>query len=178
MKTIEERFWSKVNKDGPIPEHMPHLGKCWVWIGGTNGQKIQRGTITIGGVTQRAYRVSMEIHKIDIPKGMDVCHKCDNGLCVNPSHLKIGTRSENILDAASKGRLRNQNKDKTHCLNGHALSGLNLCINKQKNGRQYRDCKACRKERARIRWINGKLLTSIGEPISGAEPAKPCTATK
>jgi hypothetical protein len=28
---IIERFWAKVNKDGPIPEHCSELGKCWVW---------------------------------------------------------------------------------------------------------------------------------------------------
>src|SRR5687767_3489091 len=25
------RFWAKVNKNGPIPEHRPDLGPCWLW---------------------------------------------------------------------------------------------------------------------------------------------------
>jgi len=27
--TVEDRFWAKVNKSGPIPEYNPSLGNCW-----------------------------------------------------------------------------------------------------------------------------------------------------
>jgi len=30
-KTIA-RFWAKVDRNGPTPEHMPHLGACWIWM--------------------------------------------------------------------------------------------------------------------------------------------------
>lgn len=36
---------------------------------------------------------------------MFVCHTCDNRKCINPNHLWIGTRQENIQDASKKGRL-------------------------------------------------------------------------
>jgi DNA-directed RNA polymerase specialized sigma subunit len=38
------------------------------------------------------------------PKGMVVMHICDNKLCVNPDHLRIGTVADNNKDKALKGR--------------------------------------------------------------------------
>lgn len=35
FRPVTLRFWEKVNKDGPIPEHQPELGPCWEWTGAT-----------------------------------------------------------------------------------------------------------------------------------------------
>ena|ERR1700694_1946906 len=31
------RFWLKVNQNGPVPEHRPELGPCWVWTAALEG---------------------------------------------------------------------------------------------------------------------------------------------
>ena len=45
-----------------------------------------------------------EHYKGKIPKGMFVCHTCDNPACINPKHLWLGTAKENWDDCIKKGR--------------------------------------------------------------------------
>jgi hypothetical protein len=40
----------------------------------------------------------------DVPKGMVIRHTCDNRMCINPSHLIVGTQEDNVADRVLRGR--------------------------------------------------------------------------
>lgn len=76
---------------------------CWQWLGSKD--KDGYGTIKLRGRrVRKAHRLSYELHKGEIPEGMQVCHSCDNPECANPSHLFIGTTQDNKNDSIAKGR--------------------------------------------------------------------------
>ena len=63
------------------------------------------GQIGVGDrKTALAHRVSWELHRGPITRGLNCCRKCDNGSCVRPSHLFLGTQVDNLRDMAKKGR--------------------------------------------------------------------------
>jgi hypothetical protein len=94
---------------GKIPQRTPFetryivdLSGCWLWDEFTD--KDGYGRLTINYKDCRAHRVSWELHRGEIPKGMWVLHKCDTPSCVNPDHLFLGTVKENADDRERKGR--------------------------------------------------------------------------
>jgi hypothetical protein len=101
-RPLEDRFWAKVDKDGPIPAHRPELGPCWIWTRNTNGHY---GKIASGdGKLLSVHRLSWEMHYGLVPEGMLVCHHCDNQICVRPDHLFLGSHKVNTQDMMQKGR--------------------------------------------------------------------------
>jgi len=126
--TLEERFWSKVNKEGPIPDCSPGLGPCWIWMGvkRPNGY----GTFHVNRRRVGAHRFSWELTNGKIPDGLELDHLCRIRWCVNPKHLEPVTRRVNFLRGESKWA-------RTHitgiCQRGHKAlrvtpAGTQACI--------------------------------------------------
>ena len=109
------RFWAKVDKNGPVPEHRPELGPCWLWTAAcfANGY----GAFRLGSKQRRAHVVSFEWH-VGPANGLKVCHACDVKPCVRPDHLFRGTHADNMADMVAKGRQATGLRNGTH-VHGH-----------------------------------------------------------
>ena len=101
-----EKGYISWNKERLAQNFWPHVHKthsCWLW---PKKPKVRYGSMGDGsGRSIQSHHASWIIHFGEIPKGMHVLHTCDNGFCVNPNHLFLGTHEDNMRDAQRKGRL-------------------------------------------------------------------------
>lgn len=142
----EERFWTKVNRHGPIPACRPELGPCWLWT----GAKVRGyGNFWIGGVEwSYAYRFAYELLVGPIPDGLEPDHLCRVPACVKavaneqgPAHLEPVTHRENGLRGLTIQRRKERAAAQTHCKRGHLFDEANTYI----KGDGARACRACRR---------------------------------
>ena len=132
-RPVADRFWEKVNKDGPIPSFSPELGQCWLWTA-AKASKYGHGTFTLNRKNLKAYRWAYEALAGPIPEGLTLDHLCRVPACVNPAHLEPVTLGENVRrEMAALSRAT--------CPQGHSLDGDNLYLTPTGT----RACRVCRK---------------------------------
>jgi hypothetical protein len=90
-RTEADRFWSKVDRNGPEG--------CWLWLGQLNtwGYGHFRRTLAPGHhVTVKAHRFAYALAVGPIPPGLTLDHLCGRPACVRPDHLDPVTAAENL----------------------------------------------------------------------------------
>lgn len=117
-----ERFRSKVDRrDG-----------CHIWTGGTD--RAGYGRFAFGGRGKHvlAHRWIYDQRVGPIPDGLEIDHLCRVRNCVNPAHLEVVTRSENMRRAR-----------RNRCSRGHEYDRVTV----RPNGHRQVHCHTCRNER-------------------------------
>lgn len=80
--------------------------ECWNWQGSRNKVHWHGQWRNGDGEIELTHRAAWRLLRGELPKGAFVLHRCDNPICVNPSHLFIGSQSDNARDMWQKGRAR------------------------------------------------------------------------
>lgn len=120
-ETAIRLFHSKVKVDA--------VTECWPWLGMPSPKGY--GTFKLHKA-YRAHRVALCLTGVSIPKGMQVCHRCDNPICCNPAHLFVGTNQDNRNDCVQKGR---QQHGERHCCAKLTVEDVRFIRQPVKNGK-------------------------------------------
>jgi hypothetical protein len=140
--SIEDRFWSKVDKSG---EH-------WLWTAGTSASGY--GIFRVDTKTRvYAHRYSYELANGPIPDGLPIDHRCRIPRCVKPSDLEPVTIRENTLRGARTIITDDQVRE-AHALH---MSGLRVADVAQ----QFGVSKSALLHRFRVLGLKGR----VGRPV-------------
>lgn len=147
--TLAEKFWSKINKNGPVPIYNPTLGPCWIWNGAKLANGYGRLTINDGRKAFLAHRISYELNVGRIPEKLQIDHLCRVRNCVNPGHLEAVTCRINLLRGETITALC---AAKTHCPKGHQYSIENTYTDPD----GCRHCRICKNRQWREMYARRK----------------------
>lgn len=159
--TVEQRFFAKVRKDGPV---FKDRGPCWLWTGSVWHSY---GNFFWNRKVHQAHRVSWVLAGRELPvKPLVLDHECRDQTCVNPDHLRVVTETVNALENNDSPFAKNARR--THCKHGHLLSGPNVIqgAGKGKKGRPTRNrvcitCYLTRRPNAKV--ICGVPVHALGK---------------
>jgi hypothetical protein len=162
--TLAERFWSKVDKNGPIV--VPELGPCWVWTGCLQSQGY--GQLAVDGKARYAHHVAWFLEH-GVWSARFVLHRCDNRPCVR--HLFEGDHAANMADMLAKGRNSRgvPHGDRTR----GDLNGSRLHPERVPRGARHPAAKLAEADVIAIRQrrARGESLTSLSEKFGIGETA-------
>lgn len=94
---LAERLFTKVDMHGGDTK------VCWEWQGATGG-KDKRPIMRVDNKIMYVSRIVYELYNGKEPGDLVVRHTCDNHICVNPTHLILGTQQQNVEDMAMRQR--------------------------------------------------------------------------
>jgi hypothetical protein len=155
---LEDRFWSKVDKNGPTPEHAPHLGPCWIWLASSDYAGYGRFEANRGQKTISAPRMAWELHhRAKMDRRLVPDHLCRNPKCVKPFHLEAVTYQENALRGIGPP---SRNARKTKCMRGHDLEFVK-CTTVPAWRRYCPTCARVNSERYRRKMREKKLMLKM-----------------
>jgi hypothetical protein len=140
MKQYNDCFLSRINKMGSYCEKLN--SRCWEFNGSDNGEGYKR--VYVSGKSEYAHRYAYREFVGEIPENMTIDHLCRNRGCVNPGHLEVVTRAENV-----SRRVSIPPRGGGRCKNGHALTEDNIRMS-----RNSVICKTCQRISQAIRDKN------------------------
>jgi len=90
------RFWKRVNKNGPVPEHRPDLGPCWLWMRKRGEPCDGYGSFKFRGQRFQAHRIAVRLVRGRIRLLWEPDHLCLRKGCVNPAHIEEVPHGVNV----------------------------------------------------------------------------------
>ena len=160
LQSMEERFWQRVLK----------TETCWIWQGavGTRGYGFLAGLYEGQYKTFLVHRYAYMLHVGAIADDLTIDHLCRNRRCVNPEHLEVVSRWENVRRGET---ITGNNSRKTHCKYGHVFDSENTYVNSTGG----RHCKACLSRRDREAKARKRAKRLLAHGHDDPDPARaPC----